>query len=163
VGVAAFIFGVTIVKGYETERDLRMAPGQHTTIAGYDFEFKGTREVPGPNYTAIEGEFDVRRVGSAKPFLTLHPQKRTYVASGQTQTEAAIEPGLTRDLYVSLGEPVEGNAWGVRVYHKPFVDWIWGGCALMALGGFLALCDRRYRLKRAATVPEGAAAQAARP
>jgi cytochrome c-type biogenesis protein CcmF len=163
LGVAAFIFGVAIVKGYETERDLRMAPGEHTQIGGYDFEFKGTREVPGPNYTAIEGEFDVRRVGSAKPFLTLHPQKRTYVASGQTQTEAAIEPGLTRDLYVSLGEPVEGNAWGVRVYHKPFVDWIWGGCALMALGGFLALCDRRYRLKRAATVPEGAAAQAARP
>jgi cytochrome c-type biogenesis protein CcmF len=163
LGVAAFIFGVAIVKGYETERDLRMAPGDHTQIGGYDFEFKGTREVPGPNYTAIEGEFDVRRVGSAKPFLTLRPQKRTYVASGQTQTEAAIEPGITRDLYVSLGEPVEGKAWGVRVYHKPFVDWIWGGCALMALGGFLALSDRRYRLKRAATVPAGAARQAVRP
>jgi cytochrome c-type biogenesis protein CcmF len=163
LGIAAFIFGVAIVKGYETERDLRMAPGEHTQIGGYDFEFKGTREVPGPNYTAVEGEFDVRRVGSAKPFLTLRPQKRTYVASGQTQTEAAIEPGLTRDLYVSLGERVEGNAWGVRVYHKPFVDWIWGGCALMALGGFLALSDRRYRLKRAATVPAVAAAQAARP
>jgi cytochrome c-type biogenesis protein CcmF len=163
LGVAAFIFGVAIVKGYETERDLRMAPGDHTQIGGYDFEFKGTREVPGPNYTAIEGEFDVRRVGSAKPFLTLRPQKRTYVASGQTQTEAAIEPGITRDLYVSLGEPVEGKAWGVRVYHKPFVDWIWGGCALMALGGFLALSDRRYRLKRAATAPAGAARQAVRP
>ena len=163
LGIAVFIFGVTIVKGYETERDLRMAPGQHTAIAGYDFEFKGTRELPGPNYTAIEGEFDVRHAGSSEVFLTLHPQKRTYVASGQTQTEASIEPGLTRDLYVSLGEPVEGNAWGVRVYYKPFVDWIWGGCALMALGGFLALCDRRYRLKRAASVPAGAAAQAVRP
>ena len=163
LGIAVFIFGVTIVKGYETERDLRMAPGQHTAIAGYDFEFKGTRELPGPNYTAIEGEFDVRHAGSSEVFLTLHPQKRTYAASGQTQTEASIEPGLTRDLYVSLGEPVEGNAWGVRVYYKPFVDWIWGGCALMALGGFLALCDRRYRLKRAASVPAGAAAQAVRP
>ena len=163
VGVAAFIFGVTIVKGYETERDLRMAPGQHTTIAGYDFEFKGTRDLPGPNYSAIEGEFDVRHEGSTQVFLQLHPQKRTYAASGQTQTEASIDPGLTRDLYVSLGEPVEGNAWGVRVYYKPFVDWIWGGCALMALGGFLALSDRRYRLKRAATEPAGAAAQAMRP
>ncbi len=163
LGVAVFIFGVTIVKGYETERDLRMAPGEHTQIGGYDFEFMGTREVPGPNYTAIQGTFDVRRVGSPEVFLRLHPQKRTYVASGQTQTEASIEPGLTRDLYVSLGEPVQGNAWGVRVYYKPFVDWIWGGGALMAFGGFLALTDRRYRLKRTATAPAGAAAQAARP
>ncbi|HSN22169.1 MAG TPA: heme lyase CcmF/NrfE family subunit [Usitatibacter sp.] len=162
LGVAVFIFGVTIVKGYETERDLRMAPGEHTQIGGYDFEFKGTRNLPGPNYNAIEGEFDVRRAGSADVFLTLHPQKRTYVASGQTQTEASIEPGLTRDLYVSLGEPVEGNAWGVRVYYKPFVDWIWGGCFLMALGGFLALSDRRYRLKRTAQAAAGAAAQGAR-
>jgi len=158
LGIAVFIFGVTIVEGYATERDLRMAPGEHTAIAGYDFEFKGTHELPGPNYTAVQGDFDVRRVGSSDVFLELHPQKRTYAASGQTQTEASIDPGLTRDLYVSLGEPVEGDAWGVRVYYKPFVDWIWGGCALMALGGFLALCDRRYRLKRAASVPAGAAA-----
>jgi cytochrome c-type biogenesis protein CcmF len=163
LGVAVFIFGVTIVKGYETERDLRMAPGDHTVIGGYDFEFKGTKEVSGPNYAAIQGTFDVRRAGSTGVFLTLHPQKRTYAASGQTQTEAAIEPGLTRDLYVSLGEPVEGSAWGVRVYHKPFVDWIWGGGALMALGGFLALGDRRYRLKRTSTVPTGAAARPATP
>jgi cytochrome c-type biogenesis protein CcmF len=158
LGVAVFIFGVTIVKGYETERDLRMAPGQHVVIGGYDFEFKGTKEVPGPNYTAIEGTFDVRRPGIASVIRTLHPQKRTYPVSGQTMTEAAIDTGLTRDLYVSLGEPVEGNAWGVRVYHKPFVDWIWGGCVLMALGGFTALADRRYRLERTAGVPAGAAA-----
>jgi len=163
VGVAVFIFGATIVKGYETERDLRMAPGDHTQIAGYDFEFRGTREIPGPNYTAIQGDFLVRRVGSSEVFLRLRPQKRTYAASGQTQTEASINPGLTRDLYVSLGEPVQGNAWGVRVYYKPFVDWIWGGCALMAFGGVLALCDRRYRLKRTASAPAGAVAQAARP
>jgi cytochrome c-type biogenesis protein CcmF len=94
---------------------------------------------------------------------TLYPQKRMYPVSGQTMTEAAIDTGITRDLYVSLGEPVEGEAWGVRVYHKPFVDWIWGGCVLMALGGFLALADRRYRVKRAAAVPAGAAAQGAMP
>jgi cytochrome c-type biogenesis protein CcmF len=163
LGIAVFILGVTIVKGYETERDLRMAPGQHTVIGGYDFEFRGVREVPGPNYTAIQGTFDVRRAGSAQVIRTLSPQKRTYPVSGQTMTEAAIDTGLTRDLYVSLGEPVEGHAWGVRVYYKPFVDWIWGGCILMAMGGFLALADRRYRLKRAATVPAGAAARGAMP
>jgi cytochrome c-type biogenesis protein CcmF len=146
------------VKGYETERDVRMAPGERTAIGGYEFEFKGTRERPGPNYTAVEGEFDVRREGSRKVILTLHPQKRTYAASGQTQTEAAIDWGITRDIYVSLGEPVEGNAWGVRVYYKPFVDWIWGGCALMALGGFLALSDRRYRIRRTASAAAAAAA-----
>ncbi|HEX3099216.1 MAG TPA: heme lyase CcmF/NrfE family subunit [Usitatibacter sp.] len=163
LGIAVFILGVTIVKGYETERDLRMAPGQHTVIGGYDFEFNGTREVPGPNYTAIQGTFDIRRAGSPEVIRTLYPQKRMYPVSGQTMTEAAIDTGITRDLYVSLGEPVEGEAWGVRVYHKPFVDWIWGGCVLMALGGFLALADRRYRLKRTATVPAGAAARAATP
>ncbi|HET7547802.1 MAG TPA: heme lyase CcmF/NrfE family subunit [Usitatibacter sp.] len=162
LGVAVFIVGVTIVKGYETERDVRMAPGDHVQIGGYDFEFKGTRERPGPNYDAVEGEFDVRRVGATRVLLTLHPQKRTYAASGQTQTEASIDPGLTRDIYVSLGEPVEGKAWGVRVYHKPFVDWIWGGCFLMAVGGFMALCDRRYRLKRMASAPQGAAAEGVR-
>ena len=161
LGVAVFIFGVTVVKGYETERDLRMAPGQHTRIGGYDFEFKGTREVPGPNYTAVEGTFDVRHAGSAQVIRTLHPQKRTYPVAGQTMTEAAIDWGITRDLYVSLGEPVDGGAWGVRVYHKPFVDWIWGGCVVMALGGFLALSDRRYRFARAPSVPAGAAARAA--
>ncbi|HEY4999058.1 MAG TPA: heme lyase CcmF/NrfE family subunit [Usitatibacter sp.] len=147
LGVAVFIFGVTLVRGYETERDLRMAPGDKVVIGGYEFTFKGTKEIPGPNYTAIQGEFDVRREGSGN-LLVMHPQKRSYEASGQTMTEAAIDTGLTRDLYVSLGEPVGGGAWGVRVYHKPFVDWIWGGCFVMALGGFLALADRRYRSRK---------------
>jgi cytochrome c-type biogenesis protein CcmF len=88
----------------------------------------------------------------------MHPEKRTYHASGQTMTEADIDTGFFRDLYVSLGEPVEAGAWGVRVYHKPFVDWIWGGAFVMALGGLLALSDRRYRARKAAAAPEGAAA-----
>jgi cytochrome c-type biogenesis protein CcmF len=89
----------------------------------------------------------------------MYPEKRIYHASGQTMTEADIEAGLAGDLYVSMGEQVEGNAWGVRIYHKPFVDWIWGGCLLMALGGFLAIADRRYRLaRRPATAPAGALA-----
>ena len=148
IGVAVFIFGVTIVKGYETERDLRMEPGDKVALGGYEFTFKGTKELPGPNYASMQAEFEVRRGGSPTVIRTMHPEKRVYHASGQTMTEADIDVGLTRDLYVSLGEPVGDGAWGVRVYHKPFVDWIWGGCFLMALGGFLALSDRRYRSRK---------------
>lgn len=161
LGVAIFIFGVTLVKGYETERDLRMAPGDKVTIGGYEFTFRGTRDVPGPNYAAVRGDFEVRREGSPTLVRMMHPEKRVYHAAGQTMTEADIDAGFTRDLYVSLGEPVEGEAWGVRVYHKPFVDWIWGGCFVMALGGFLAISDRRYRARRAVSAPaaiEGARA-----
>jgi cytochrome c-type biogenesis protein CcmF len=157
LGVAAFIVGVAMVKGYETERDVRMAPGDTVTMSGYAFKFTGTRELPGPNYAALQGIFEVRREGSPELLLKMFPEKRIYHASGQTMTEADIHAGVTGDLYVSLGEQVENGAWGVRVYHKPFVDWIWGGCLLMAFGGFLAIADRRYRLSRkAATVPAGA-------
>src|SRR5690606_10373201 len=111
----------------------------------------------GPNYAAMQGMFEVRREGSADLMLKMYPEKRIYHASGQTMTEADIDAGLTRDLYVSMGEQVEGNAWGIRIYHKPFVDWIWGGCLLMALGGFLAIADRRYRLaRRESRAPAGA-------
>ncbi len=156
LGVAIFIIGVTLVKGYETERDLRMAPGEKVVIGGYEFTFKGTRAVEGPNYAATRGDFEVRREGSSALVRTMHPEKRVYHAAGQTMTEADIDTGITRDIYVSLGEPVGDGAWGVRVYHKPFVDWIWGGCFVMALGGFLALSDRRYRGRRAAAAPVAA-------
>jgi cytochrome c-type biogenesis protein CcmF len=147
IGVAVFIVGVTLVRGYETERDLRMAPGERVTLGGYEFTFKGAKEVAGPNYAAMQGEFEVRPVGSAN-YRIMRPEKRVYNAAGQTMTEADIDTGLTRDLYVSLGEPIGDGSWGVRVYHKPFVDWIWGGCFIMALGGFLALADRRYRARK---------------
>jgi len=135
-------------------------PGDSTTIGGFQFTFKGTEEVPGPNYAAVRGNFEVRHEGSTALLRTMHPEKRSYHASGQTMTEAAIDTGLVRDLYVSLGEPVGDGAWGVRVYHKPFVDWIWGGAFTMALGGLLALSDRRYRVRKAAEAPSGATAAA---
>jgi cytochrome c-type biogenesis protein CcmF len=160
-GIAIFIIGVTLVRGYGEERDLRMAPGEKVAMRGYEFTFRGTKEVPGPNYMATVGQFEVRREGRSDLVRTMHPEKRVYHAAGQTMTEADIDTGLTRDLYVSLGEPVGDGAWGVRVYHKPFVDWIWGGCFVMALGGFLAIADRRYRSRRApSTAP--AAAEGAR-
>jgi cytochrome c-type biogenesis protein CcmF len=108
----------------------------------------------------MQGEFEVRPVGGGTA-RTMLPEKRIYNASGMTMTEADIDTGFLRDLYVSLGEPVENGAWGVRVYYKPFVDWIWGGCFLMALGGLLAMLDRRYRPRRAPAT-EALAAQAAR-
>ncbi|MCW5659846.1 MAG: heme lyase CcmF/NrfE family subunit [Burkholderiaceae bacterium] len=143
LGVAAFAFGVSMVKTYEVERDLKMDIGETTEIAGYVFTYRGVRDVNGPNYVAAQGLVEVTRNG--KPVATMRPEKRIYRVQQNPMTEAAIDTGFTRDLYVSLGEPVGNTAWIVRVYYKPFVDWIWGGCVLMALGGLLAATDRRYR------------------
>lgn len=153
VGVAAFAFGVSMVRTYEVERDVKMQIGDTTEVAGYVFTLRGLRNVKGPNYDAVQAVVDVRRNGT--PVALMHPEKRTYRVQGTALTDAAIDRKLARDLYVSLGEPVDGGAWIVRVYVKPFVDWIWGGCLLMALGGALAASDRRYRAKqtRDATAP----------
>ncbi|HEY6821382.1 MAG TPA: heme lyase CcmF/NrfE family subunit [Burkholderiales bacterium] len=143
-GVAVFVVGVTLVKGYESEKDVRMRPGDSTELAGYVFTLEQIENVPGPNYTAARGVMSVTKNG--KPVTTLRPEKRLYTVQQMPMTEAAINPGLTRDLYVSLGEPLENGEWLVRVQEKPFVDWIWVGCLIMALGGLLAASDRRYRV-----------------
>ncbi len=146
-GVAVFIVGVTLVSGYETEKDVRMTPGSTVNIGGYVIRLDGFEEVDGPNYSGIRGELTVLMDGREQ--TVMRPEKRFYNVQQMPMTEAAIDTGFTRDLYVSLGEAVDGGAWIVRVYHKPFVDWIWGGAFLMALGGILAVSDRRYRLARA--------------
>ena len=158
LGVAAFCFGVAMVRSYEVERDVKMAVGDSTTVNGYTFAFRGTREIEGPNYLAIRGSIEVTRDG--KMLTELLPEKRVYRVQQNPMTEAAIDAGLTRDLYVSLGEPVEGGAWIVRVYVKPFINWIWGGCLLMALGGLLAVTDRRYRQKKRVDEPSAMVAGA---
>jgi len=165
LGVAVFCFGVTLVKTYDAERDVRMAIGDSTTLHGYTFTLRGLREVNGPNYDAMQGLVEVTPEGRADRIVaTLRPEKRVYRVQQNPMTEAAIDVGLTRDLYVSLGEEVEGGAWIVRVYVKPFVDWIWGGCLVMALGGLLAASDRRYRARLAqARHGAGAQVQGARP
>ena len=153
-GVAVFIVGVTMVKGFEVEQDLRMNVGETATIGGYTFQFDGTQQYKGPNYIAARGTFRVSQDG--RDVTVMYPEKRRYTVQNQTMTEAAISPGFARDLYVSLGEPLDDGAWSVRLYHKPFVDWIWGGCLIMALGGILAVSDRRYRLawrRKEADVP----------
>jgi cytochrome c-type biogenesis protein CcmF len=161
LGIAVFIVGVTLVKGYEAERDVRMGVGDTLTLGAYTFRFDGVTTTAGPNYTAARGIIDVSRNGVHDS--TLYPEKRNYNAGGMPMTEAAIESGPFGDRYVSLGEPIAGGAWSVRIYSKPFVTWIWAGCMLMALGGFLALSDRRYRAfaRRDALVLERTAARPA--
>ena len=159
IGVAVFIIGVTLVKGYEVERDVKMNVGDSVSISDYTFKFEGTKDVQGPNYTGARGSVEVTKNG--RFFDRLHPEKRIYNVQRMPMTEADIDTGLLGDVYVSLGEPVANGAWSVRVYHKPFVTWIWGGCVLMALGGLAALSDRRYRLfARKSQAVEGARATA---
>jgi cytochrome c-type biogenesis protein CcmF len=144
VGVAVFIIGVTVVTGYQSEQDVRMEIGDTVTAGGYTFRLNQVRRVAGPNYEAAQAEMQVSKDGQITKMM--YPEKRNYTASGNVMTETAIDSGITRDLYISLGEPVANGAWSVRVYYKPFVSWIWGGAVLMALGGGLALSDRRYAL-----------------
>ena len=153
VGVGIFIVGVTMVRGYETEQDVKMSIGDHLEVSGYRFTFRGVSEVAGPNYVAARGDIEVRKGADGTPF-TMAPEKRMYKVQQMPMTEAAIDTGLTRDLYVSLGEPLDEKTWTVRVYYKPFVDWIWGGALVMALGGLLALTDRRYRVSVRREQPE---------
>ena len=145
IGIAVFVIGVTMVGAYQEEKDVRMAPGDTVSVGGYQIRLVEVRPAQGPNYQATRGTFELGRHGKTEEVL--YPEKRNYDSSTMPMTEAAIDAGLTRDIYVSLGEPLEGNAWAVRVYYKPFVDWIWGGCLLMALGGLFAVMDKRYRLR----------------
>lgn len=144
VGVAVFVVGITLVTGYQSEQDVRMGIGDTVQAGGYEFKFNGVTDVVGPNYQAGRAEIIVSRNGNE--VQRMYPEKRNYTATGNVMTETAIDTGLFRDLYVSLGEPVNDGAWSVRIYYKPFVDWIWGGALLMAMGGGLALSDRRYAL-----------------
>jgi cytochrome c-type biogenesis protein CcmF len=148
LGIAVFIVGVTLVRGYEIERDVRLDVGQSVDVGGDTYTFRGVAPMRGPNYDALVATIDVTHNGAR--VTTLHPNKRTYRSSGQVMTEADIQTRIAGDRYVSLGEPVTADgmagAWGVRIYVKPFVDWIWAGCLLMALGGIVAVSDRRYRL-----------------
>jgi cytochrome c-type biogenesis protein CcmF len=145
LGIAVITVGITMVKSYEVERDVRMGLNDTVTIENYSFELVGVSDVDGPNYKALRGDIKVTKDG--KYLEMLYPEKRKYFSSAMPMTEAGIDSGLFRDLYVSLGEPIEGERlqWSVRVFYKPFVSWLWYGSILMVLGGLLAVSDRRYR------------------
>ena len=145
LGIAVITVGITMVKSYEVERDVRMGLNDTVTIENYSFELTGVSDVDGPNYKALRGDVKVTKDG--KYLEMLYPEKRKYFSSAMPMTEAGIDSGFFRDLYVSLGEPIEGERlqWSVRVFYKPFVSWLWYGAILMVLGGLLAVSDRRYR------------------
>jgi len=144
-GMAVLVVGVTGVNSYEVERDVRMHVNDVVTIAPYSFQLKSLGEVTGPNYKAVRADVEVKR--GDEVIETLQPEKRRYFSSAMPMTEAGIDSGFMRDLYVSLGEPLDDarTEWSMRVYYKPFVPWLWGGILLMVLGGLLAALDRRYR------------------
>jgi cytochrome c-type biogenesis protein CcmF len=146
LGVAVFIIGVTLVTGYQSEQDVRMEPGSTVNAGGYEFRFVGATNVFGPNYRAARAEIIVSRNGAE--IERMYPEKRRYTATENVMTETAIDNGVFRHLYVSMGEQINASAWSVRIYYKPFVGWIWYGAVLMALGGGVALSDRRYALAR---------------
>jgi len=146
LGVAMFILGITMVSNFGSEQDIRLSPGDVHEAAGYRFRFAGVETVPGPNYQAARGRFLVFE--GDRQIAVLEPEKRTYFTSPKPMTEAAIDWGFARDLYVSLGEPLGGGDWALRIYYKPYVRWIWLGGLCMALGGILAITDRRYRTTR---------------
>jgi cytochrome c-type biogenesis protein CcmF len=158
VGVGVFCIGVSCVKALEVETDMALAPGQSLKIRGYEMRMAGLREITGPNYQAIQGRIEVSRDGKAQ--FVLFPEKRFYNTTEMVMTEAAIDAGLTRDVYVSLGERLPDGRWTVKAWVKPFIDWIWAGCFLMAVGGFVAMSDRRYRSARRAAALQPAGARA---
>ncbi len=143
-GIGIFVVGVTMVKGFDDAKDVHMRAGDTVTLNGYTFSFKELQEIKGANYVAARATFDVTY--GDKLVTTLKPEKRLYTVQKMPMTEAGIDRGFTRDLYVSLGEATNDGAWVVRVQHKPFVGWIWAGCLIMAFGGLLAASDRRYRV-----------------
>jgi cytochrome c-type biogenesis protein CcmF len=147
VGVAVFIAGVTVVTSYQTERDVKMNIGDTVSVGGYEFQLQKLQQVAGPNYQAMRADIEVAKSGSA-PFAVMQPEKRSFTATQNVTSETAIDRSIWRDLYLALGDEVDGGAWTVRVYHKPLVNWIWGGALLMAIGGAFAISDRRYALAK---------------
>jgi cytochrome c-type biogenesis protein CcmF len=156
IGFGVFLIGVSLTSATSSEKHLRMAAGDQFVMAGYTFKFTGSSTVRGPNYMAQEGEFIVTKDGNE--ITRLYSQKREYAQGGSTMTEAAIDPGWTRDLYVSLGEPLDKSvdAWAVRIYHKPFIRWIWLGTIFMLTGGLLGSVNKRYRRRILANTPQAA-------
>ncbi|MBY7666314.1 heme lyase CcmF/NrfE family subunit [Vibrio sp. 1151_11] len=147
VGLAVTVIGIAMVQNYSIERDVRLAPGESFEIQQYEFYFKGLRDKDGPNYDGYIADFEITQDGQY--VNTLHAEKRFYRTAKSMMTEAAIDRGITRDLYIAMGERLEdGRSWAIRIYYKPFVRWIWAGALLMSLGGALAISDKRYRFRK---------------
>jgi len=144
IGIAVFTIGVTLTSVYSTEKDVMLTPGESYSLAGYDFKFSGSNKIVGPNYQGERGHVTVTQDGNV--IAKLEPEKRIYTVQRSPMTEAAIDAGITRDLFVAMGEPRgKDGGWALRLYHKPFIRWIWLGSLIMGFGGLLAATDKRYR------------------
>jgi cytochrome c-type biogenesis protein CcmF len=150
-GVGMFAIGASGVESYKIEKDVALAPGGSFVIAGYNFRFVDAKDVRGPNYDAVEALVEVTRDG--KPVATLKPQKRHFWVQQTDNSQAAISVNWARDLFVAMGNPLGENAWSMRIQYKPLVRYIWLGALVMAIGGFTAATDRRYRVKVPAVSP----------
>jgi cytochrome c-type biogenesis protein CcmF len=144
-GVGMFAIGASGVESYKIEKDVALKPGGSFAIAGYDFRFVNAVNVRGPNYDAVEALVEVTRGG--KPVAILKPQKRHFWVQQTDNSQAAISVNWARDLFVAMGNPLGENAWSMRIQYKPLVRYIWLGALVMAIGGFVAATDRRYRAK----------------
>ncbi|WP_261815582.1 heme lyase CcmF/NrfE family subunit [Vibrio gallicus] len=153
IGLAVTVIGIAMVQTYSIEHDVRLAPGESFEVQGYSFHFDKVRDNDGPNYDGYIADFDIIKNG--RLINTLHAEKRFYTTQRSMMTEAAIDAGVTRDLYIAMGEKLDdGVSWAVRIYYKPFVRWIWAGSLLMTLGGAIAISDRRYRFRNKAVSKE---------
>ena len=149
LGIGVMALGIAVVSHYSVQKDLRMGVGDQATLGQYEFTFMGVKNVVGPNFTAVEGQVKVVKDSDFVAYLL--PQKRTYTSRGQVMTEASIDPALSRDIYVAMGEPLSDGAWAMRLHIKPLIRWIWLGALMMALGGMLAVWDKRYRRTQSTT------------
>jgi cytochrome c-type biogenesis protein CcmF len=161
IGLGVFVLGVTLVRGYQTEQDVELRPGQTLPLGRYEVRFDGVNRVRGPNYDAMAGKFTLQKGGAS--VATMSTEKRLYRVQQNPMTEAAIDRGFTRDVYIALGEDLGNGAWTARLYLKPFINWIWIGALLMALGGLLAVSDRRYRIRLRESAPDPVPAPATAP
>jgi cytochrome c-type biogenesis protein CcmF len=155
MGFAAVVLGAVVVSQHAEEQDLRMAPGESAELGGYRFEMTRVSQQPGPNYVADQAVFLVTHGGEL--IATLTPEKRRYLASNQVMTEAAIDAGLLRDLYIALGEPIGEQAWAVRLQFKPMVRWLWVGAFFIGIGALVTVLDRRYRSQTVSGTVAGSA------
>jgi cytochrome c-type biogenesis protein CcmF len=160
LGVAMFCIGVTVVQSYRIEKDVALKPGETYELHGYKFVFDSLSQVAGPNYDAVQAHFTV--FDGDKEIAKLHPQKRIYRVRTMPMSEAGIEVDWNRDLFVAMGDDLGEGAWSLRMQYKPMVRFIWFGALVMAIGGFIAITDRRYRTKKAEADVKLGAGQAAK-
>jgi len=145
-GMALMLIGVAFTSEFSKEKSVLLAPGEGVDVGSYNFIFNDTQSITGPNYVANQADFSVSKNGNS--LGNLNPERRIYLATGTPSTEMAIDAGFFRDLFVTLGEEKENNAWTMTIYVKPFIRWIWLGAIFMAFGGTVAAGDKRYRRVR---------------